>query len=158
MMTFERSVLPIYVLFVLVVGALAPVLVLGDFTAGVRWALCIQFVAGAGLSLVGYLRYIPPGPTIPFFLAILIVKSGCLFLLGIAFLFSALNDAPIQVTAFILVTYTVFGMVGAATLFNGVFAIAGAHRGWIMREVYKNPWSNGDKTQRANDSNRRGAQ
>lgn len=140
MMTFERVVLPIYMLFVLLVGAISPLLVLAGSNSAVRWGLCIQFFLGALLSLIGYFRYIPPGPTIPFFLALLMVKSFTLSLLGIAFFFAALNDAPIEVTVFVLVTYTFFGMVGAATLFSGVFAIVGAHRGWIVREVYKCPW------------------
>lgn len=137
----DRVLLPSYITFVLFAAASAPMLVSAGAIDLTRWYLVTLFLCGPIMCFVGYIRWIPRGPTIPMFLLLLMGKAFALSLLGVAFLFSAINSAPVEVTAELLAVYGTFGAAGATTFYAGVYVLLAAfiYPHWISRSVPK-PW------------------
>lgn len=137
----DRVLLPSYIAFVLFVAVSAPMLVFSGAIDLTRWYLVILFLCGPVMCFIGYIRWIPHGPVIPMFLLLLMGKAFALSLLGVAFLFSAINSAPVEVTAELLGVYASFGVAGATTFYAGVYVLLAGfiYPHWIGRSVPK-PW------------------
>lgn len=145
-MTFERTMLPLYISFILGTAALACGLVAYGYIEVLRYVVCLFFFGGATLSFMGYRRYTPPGETEPALLTLLKLKSLIFAVVGFAFLLSATrsDQAPVDSTSLaLLLTFAAFTAAGAAMFFTGLYVFIGANRGWISREIYKHPWRRG---------------
>ena len=142
---FDRFLIPLQALFALAVALVAPVLLEAGYDAAPRYLLCGLFVGGALLLFSGYVRYWPwRREKVLMFLVLLGMKSWALLCMGAAFFFLAVTSSvPVHVTPGLLVAYAMFGMAGATMFFAGVYVFVGAGRGWLQREVYKNPFRRG---------------
>lgn len=141
-MKVDQLLLVLYVQFVLACTIGAPLLALGGYLQEVRLGLCVMFLGGAILSAIGYWQYIPSGPRVSAFLALLMLKAVAFALLGVAFLVVSLApDSEVVLTPYMLLTYALFAMAGASKLFTGAFVMLSAKRGWLTLDVYKFPWS-----------------
>lgn len=140
-MSIERLLHPAYLSFILLFAIASPVIVYTGYVELAKYVVCILFLGGAVCSLAGYLRY-ASGPRVPALLLLLVDKNVLFSYLGIGFLVSAVTQAPNPVTInfAVLLLYSSFGATGAAMFFSGVYVLLGAGRGWILREVYKNPF------------------
>lgn len=140
-MMWDRTFIPIILATVLFAGVLAAIGVNAGYIEITRYALSFMFIAGALCSFVGYFRYVPQGPTVPALLALLIEKSFIFFLLGVAFfLIGNSQSGSVVPNIYLLATYGIFAAAAAAKLFTGIYVLVGAGKGWLGREVLKNPF------------------
>lgn len=140
-MTFERRAICLRIAWVIFVVIGAPLAVAGGYLVFVRYALVILFLCGALSSVIGYIRYLPPGPKAPALLMLSIEKKGVDFFLALGFLFSVLLSPSTTPTSWALyIVFSAFGAAGAMSSFLGMYLLIGAGRGWISRMVYKNPF------------------
>lgn len=91
-MSWDRGLILGYVAFVLTVTVSGPALAYWGHLDAVRFALCVLFVGGAGMSMAGYFRYMPAGPRISAFLGLLLGQSLAFALLGLGFLAIAVGS------------------------------------------------------------------
>lgn len=140
-MMWNRTFIPVAFAVVLLAGTIAALGVSVGYIEITRYILSFMFTAGALCSAVGYFRYVPQGPTVPALLVLLIEKSFIFFLLGLAF-FLVGNSQSGSVTPnfYLLATYGIFAAAGAAKFFTGIYVLVGAGKGWLSREVLKNPF------------------
>lgn len=143
-MKLERDLIPLYI-FSMLFGAIICWLFTSEgFLNFSRWAVCSGFLLGAALNVIGFYRYMPEGPTINALLVLLFGNKVLFTLLGIAFFILALGSPQTTPSSLYLVlTYSIFGAVSSALLFQGAYILLGAGRGWISTDVYKNPFSGG---------------
>lgn len=140
-MTFERRAICLRIAWVIFVVIGAPLAVAAGYLVFVRYALVILFLCGALSSVIGYIRYLPPGPKAPALLMLSIEKKAVDFFLALGFLFSVLLAPSSNSTSWVLYpVYSSFGAAGAMSSFLGMYLLFGAGRGWISRSVYKNPF------------------
>lgn len=136
----DRWLIPIFIGLIIGVAALTDLALVMGAGIWIRWLLVILFSIGPACAVIGFYRYIPPGPTIPALLAILILMSATLTVLAIAFLGAALNDQPIEQKPITYLIYGAFAGTGASLFVIGIYALFGAGRGWIDKELPKWPW------------------
>ncbi len=81
-----RFFIPAYILFVILCAGAWPLIVSQGFLTFARFGVCVFFLAGPVLSLIGFLRYLPQGHRILALSVILIGQSLAFALLGAGFL------------------------------------------------------------------------
>jgi len=116
-------------------------LVAEEYMAVVRYFVCGLFLLGPLCAVIGYLRFMPAGPTMTALLALLIDKSGMFTIMGVGSLIITLSGSgSVEPTPGLIATYALFSASGGAMLFAGLFVLFGAGRGWIAMDVYKFFW------------------
>jgi hypothetical protein len=132
-----RLLVPLYALSGLLSAVFWPLVVLEGALSFARLGVCICFVAGAALCLVGEALLVPRGPTLPAILALSLGKSAAFLFLGIAFLLLVIGGSPSPVNAALLLVYAAFGGAAGTCLFTGLYTFFGRGRGWIGLEAFK---------------------
>lgn len=141
-MIFERVVASSYLVFIVLVVTTALLLTTLGYIDLIRISLCLLFGGGALFGAIGFLRYMPSGQKVVALLLLSFLQSVALSWLGVAFFFSALaSPTPAEITWPTLVIFASFAAAGAAMFFKGVYVFIGAGRGWILRPVYKWPFT-----------------
>jgi hypothetical protein len=135
-----RWLVPVFLVWILISTAVWPLMIYHELLDATRLGLAIFFLGGSVFSVIGWLRYMDWGQTVPALLVISLGKSLAFTFVGLGFLFLAFFGQPSQVDDGLVLVYTLFGAAAATKVFQGFYLFYGARRGWILREAYLLPW------------------
>lgn len=140
-MIWKRGLIPAHVGFMVLCGVIGGLLIGHEYPSLARYWVCGLLLTGSICATVGYLRYIPSGPTLMALLALLIDKSAMFAIMAIGFFIIALAGGGSTLpTLPLMIAYGLFSAASGAVLFAGLFVLFGANRGWIAMDVYKFFW------------------
>lgn len=136
----DRWLTTVYLAFIILGSGIWPLAVYEGYLTFARLGLCAFFFFGALMMVIGYIRYIPGGPTAPALLVLQLGKAMSFAALGLGFFVLSLTGGNSPVTPGLFVVYVFFGAAASTMFFPGAYLFIGAGRGWITSEAYWFPW------------------